>query len=249
MSPRTRKPIIEQGLKEARIVVAAICRRLRKVYGPVEPPEQGPVLDELIATVLSQNTSDRNSGPAYDELRRRFRDWDEVRRSPPARIAKAIRQAGLANRKAPRIKAILQRVYEQRGELSLEFLHELPTQEAKEYLGGFPGVGPKTVACVLLFACRKPVFPVDTHVHRLSQRIGLIGTRTNAVRAHEELARMVPPTRVLEFHIQLIRHGRTACTARKPQCLDCSLLDLCREGRRRLAAGELTQPVAARKLV
>lgn len=249
MNRRTRKPNIEQGLRHARAAVAVICRRLRKVYGPVEPPEPGPVLDELIATVLSQNTSDTNSGPAYDELRRRFRDWGEVRRASPARIAQAIRQAGLANRKAPRIKAILQRIHDDRGELSLEFLHELPTRKAREYLASFPGVGPKTVACVLLFACRKPVFPVDTHVHRLAQRIGLIGTRTNAGRAHEELARLVPPSRVLEFHLQLIRHGRTACTARKPQCLDCSLLDLCREGRRRLAAGELTQPVAARKLV
>lgn len=238
MNRRTRKPSNEQGLRHARAAVAVICRRLRKVYGPVEPPEQGPVLDELIATVLSQNTSDRNSGPAYDELRRRFRDWDEVRRASPARIAQAIRQAGLANRKAPRIKAILQRIYAERGQLSLEFLHDLPTREAEEYLASFPGVGPKTVACVLLFACRKPVFPVDTHVHRLAQRIGLIGMRTDAVRAHQELARMVPPSRVLEFHIQLIRHGRTACTARNPQCPDCPLLDLCREGRRRLAAGE-----------
>lgn len=237
------KPIVNQDQKPLRTTIAAICRRLGKVYGPVEPPEQWPVLDELIATVLSQNTSDANSGPAYDELRRRFRDWDEVRRAPPARIAKAIRQAGLANRKAPRIKAILQRIFEERGELSLEFLHALPTRQAQEYLAGFPGVGPKTVACVLLFACRKPVLPVDTHVHRLAQRIGLIGTRTDAVRAHEELARMVPPARVLEFHIQLIRHGRTACTARKPQCPDCPLLDLCREGRRKLAAGELAQVV------
>ncbi len=239
MNGRTRNPRDQQGSREARTAIAVICRRLRKVYGPVEPPEPWPVLDELIATVLSQNTSDTNSGPAYDELRRRFRDWEEVRRAPAARIAKAIRQAGLANRKAPRIKAILQRIFEERGELSLEFLHGLPTRQAEEYLAGFPGVGPKTVACVLLFACRKPVLPVDTHVHRLAQRIGLIGARTDAVRAQDELARWVPPARVLEFHIQLIRHGRTVCTARKPQCRDCPLLDMCREGLRRLAAGEL----------
>jgi len=224
---------------EMRAVVAGICRRLGKVYGPVEPPEQWPVLDELIATVLSQNTSDANSSAGYEELRRRFRDWDEVRRASPERIAGAIRQAGLANRKAPRIKAILQRVFEDRGELSLEFLRGLPARRAEEYLARFPGVGPKTVACVLLFACRKPVLPVDTHVHRLAQRIGLIGKRTSAERAHEELARLVPPKRVLEFHLQLIRHGRTVCGARKPQCPDCPLLDLCREGRRRLVAGEL----------
>jgi endonuclease-3 len=228
---------INAGRQAGRTVVAAICRRLRKVYGPVEPPKQWPVLDELIATVLSQTTSDTNSGPAYEELRRRFPDWDRVRQAPAARIAAAIRQAGLANQKAPRIKTILQRIYEQRGELSLEFLHGMPASEAEEYLASFPGVGPKTAACVLLFACRKPVLPVDTHVHRLAQRIGLIGPRTDAAKSHQELARMVPARQVLEFHIQLIRHGRTVCTARKPPCRDCSLLDLCREGRRRLRTG------------
>ena len=176
-------PINKQSLHKARTRVAKICRRLRKAYGRVEPPEQWPVLDELIATVLSQNTSDANSGPAYDELRRGFRDWDAVRRAPPAQIAKVIRRAGLANQKAPRIKAILQRIYEERGELSLEFLHDLPATDAEVYLVSFPGVGPKTAACVLLFACRKPVLPVDTHVHRLAQRIGLIGARTDAARA------------------------------------------------------------------
>lgn len=229
--------VVNTGRQAGRTAVAVICRRLRKVYGPVEWPEQGPVLDELIATVLSQNTSDTNSGPAYAELRRRFPDWDQVRQTPVARIAAAIRRAGLANQKALRIKAILQRINEQRGDLSLEFLHNVPVREAEEYLVSFPGVGPKTAACVLLFACRKPVLPVDTHVHRLAQRIGLIGPRTDAAKAHLELARMVPAGQVLEFHIQLIRHGRTVCTARKPQCRDCPLLDLCREGRQRLLAG------------
>ncbi len=223
--------------KSARAAVTAVCRRLRNVYGPVAWPEPWPVLDELVATVLSQNTSDSNSGPAFAELRRRFPDWDQVRRAPVARIAAAIRQAGLANRKAPRIKEILRRVYEERGELSLEFLHDLPAREAEDYLTSFQGVGPKTAACVLLFACRKPVLPVDTHVHRLAQRLGLIGPRTEAVRAQQELARLVPANQVLEFHIQLIRHGRAVCTARQPACPDCPLLDLCHEGRKRLLAG------------
>jgi endonuclease-3 len=109
-------------------------------------------------------------------------------------------------------------------------------------LTSFPGVGPKTAACVLLFACQKPVLPVDTHVHRVAQRIGLIGPRTDANRAHDLLAEMVPDDRVLEFHIQLIRHGRTVCVARRPQCRDCPLLDLCREGRRLLAAGAFQVP-------
>lgn len=218
--------------------VSAICRRLEKLYGLVEPPEPEPVLDELIATILSQNTSDVNSGAAFEELRRRFRHWDAVRRAPAARIAGAIRRAGLSNRKAPRIKAILRQIHEDRGELSLDFLCSLPTGRAMEYLSELPGVGPKTAACVLLFACRKPVLPVDTHVHRLGRRLGLIDQRTDAARAHQELARLVPPRLVLALHIQLIRHGRATCTARNPRCGDCPLLDVCPEGMRRLQAGE-----------
>jgi endonuclease-3 len=231
-----------QNASVPREKVLEVCRRLRAFYGPVEPPEQWPVLDELIATVLSQNTSDTNSGSAFDELRAKFADWDAVRRAPVARIAKAIRRAGLSRQKAPRIRNILQRIYEERGELSLEFLHGMPTSQAAEYLAGFPGVGPKTVACVLLFACRKPVLPVDTHVHRVSMRQGLIGPRVDAVRAHQELAALVPARRVLEFHIELIRHGRTLCLARNPKCQECPLLDLCPEGRKRHVGRVLNLP-------
>jgi len=211
-----------------------ICRRLQRVHGPVEAPARLPVLDELVAVILSQNTSDSNSGAAFDRLRDRFADWDAVRRAPVARIAEAIRQAGLANRKAPRIKAILQQIQRERGELSLDLLCCLPTAEAYAYLRRFPGVGPKTAACVLLFACGQPILPVDTHVHRLSRRLGLIGPRTGAERAHEELARQVPAPRVLDFHIQLIRHGRSICLARSPRCRECVLVDRCPEGHRRL---------------
>lgn len=216
--------------------VSAICRRLREFRGPVEPPPHWPVLDELIATILSQNTSDTNSDAAFEELRRRLPDWDAVRRAPVARIARAIRRAGLSNRKAPRIKAILQQVFDQRGELSLDFLCAMDTAAALDYLRGFSGVGPKTAACVLLFACRKPVLPVDTHVHRVSRRLGLIAPQTGAAKAHDELARLVPARLVLEFHIQLIRHGRKDCSARRPQCEECPILDLCPEGLKRLGA-------------
>jgi len=224
--------------KAGRRKVATICRRLGRVYGAVVAPERGPVLDELIATILSQNTSDANSHGAFEELCRRFGDWDAVRRAPVARIAGAIRRAGLANQKAPRIKAILKRIHAERGELSLDFLGSMPTPEAVAYLRGLDGVGPKTAACVLLFACRKPVLPVDTHVHRVSRRLGLIAPGTDAARAHQELAPLVPASRVLEFHVQLIRHGRTRCSARNPKCEDCPLVDLCREGPKRLLAGQ-----------
>lgn len=214
--------------------IATVIRRLAKVLGPVEPPDAWPVIDELVATILSQNTSDTNSDAAFTELKRRFPTWEAVRRAPTARIARAIRRAGLSNIKAPRIKAILQQIEDERGELSLEFVHAMGTQEAIEYLAGFAGVGPKTVACVLLFACRKPVLPVDTHVHRVSRRLELIGPKVDAVRAHRELARLVPEGQVLEFHILLVRHGRRTCRARNPKCEECVLVDLCPEGMRRL---------------
>lgn len=216
--------------KKPHTLVTSILRRLEQTFGPVEPPEQWPVLDELIATILSQNTTDSNSGAAFRELKRRFRNWDAARTAPVEAIAEAIRQAGLARQKAPRIQYILQHLHVERGELTLEFLHNCPLAEAAEYLRRFPGVGPKTAACVLLFACRKPILPVDTHVHRVSQRLGLIGAKTNEAQAHEELARLVPAEQVLDFHLQLIRHGRMMCRARKPGCEQCVLLNACPTG-------------------
>lgn len=132
--------------EEQRRKVATICRRLRRLHGPVEPPRRRPVLDALLRTILSQNTSDANSLAAFEELQRRFDDWDAVRRAPVARIAAAIRTAGLASRKAPRIKAILKKIHAERAEMSLEFLGAMPTREAVEYLTGLDGVGPKTAA-------------------------------------------------------------------------------------------------------
>ncbi len=216
--------------KPSRADINLILRRLERAYGPVEPPEQLRVLDELIATILSQNTTDSNSGAAFADLKSRFRDWKQVRTARVEEVADAIRIAGLANQKAPRIQTVLQRLHAERCELSLEFLHDWPLGEAVEYLRGFPGVGPKTAACVLLFACRKPILPVDTHVHRVSQRLRLIGPKTNEADAHEELASLVQSERVLDFHIQLIRHGRRVCSARNPGCSSCPLLDRCPEG-------------------
>jgi endonuclease-3 len=187
----------------------------------------------LVLTILSQNTTDANSSTAYAALRRRFPQWDSVRRAPVASIASAIRPAGLAQLKAPRIRAILREIHRTTGALSLEFLRDMPVADAAEYLARFEGVGPKTVACVLLFACGKPVLPVDTHVHRVSRRIGLIAAGTGAAEAHGELAAIVPRGSVLEFHVQLIRHGRRICAARRPACDECLLVDLCAEGRRR----------------
>jgi len=215
-------------------LVKVICRRLGKIYGPVEITRHWPPLDELIATILSQNTSNTNSHAAFEALREHFGDWQAVRKARVDSIVKAIQKGGLARRKAPRIKAILQQIHRRHGALSLDFLREMPSDEALEFLLSFPGVGPKTAACVLLFSCDRPILPVDTHVHRLTRRLGLIAEKCTAEKAHDELAEIVPPSKVLDFHIQLIRHGRTVCSARNPKCSGCALLDVCPDGRRRI---------------
>ncbi len=217
------------------ISIGELCRRLRRCHGRVAFPDPAPMLDVLVATLLSQNTTDVNSGAAFARLIRRFPAWDDVRRARVAAIAAAIRPAGLQQQKAARIKRILQALHARRGALSLEFLQARPPGESLAYLRAFPGVGPKTAACVLLFACRQPVLPVDTHVHRVSLRLGLVPPRTTAVRAHDLLAQLVPARRVLEFHLLLIRHGRKICHARRPQCRTCPLLNACPEGLRRLS--------------
>ena len=217
-----------------RLSIARLCRRLRVAHGAVEPWEKLPPLDELIATILSQNTSNANSDAAFARLKRRFPHWESVRTARTSSIAAAIRVAGLSRLKAPRIKAILEQLKLERGRLSLDFLCEMPDDEALAWLRKRKGVGPKTAACVLLFACSKPILPVNTQVHRVARRLGLIGPRTSAERAHELLAAIVPRKLVLDFHVLLIRHGRRICLPRKPRCTQCVLLDACPDGQRRL---------------
>jgi endonuclease-3 len=208
--------------------VRRLVQRLEATYGPRPWRRRRPGLEGLIRTILSQSTSDTNSGAAFDALHRRFEgDWDAVRRAPVRRIAAVIRSAGLANVKAGRIKTILKQIHRQRGELSLEFLARLPTAEACDYLGGFEGVGPKTVGCVLMFCFGMPVLPVDTHVHRLALRLGLVPPKTGAVAAHALLAPLVPDALVHPFHVLLIQHGRQVCRAQSPRCGDCVLRRMC----------------------
>lgn len=207
---------------------ALIIRRLMPRHGPVELPRRLDPLGEFVFTILSQSTADTNSRPAYEKLVDRFdNDWDRVRRARVTSIASAIRSAGLANQKAPRIKALLNRLHRQHGATTLDHIHELDDRQAVEYLTSFDGVGPKTAACVLMFACRRPVLPVDTHVHRLAIRLGLIEQRVSADAAHTVLQAKLRPHQVLDFHVLLIRHGRTICRARRPTCHDCPLLDRC----------------------
>jgi len=220
-----------------RLTTVEIVRRLRKVHGPVHPPRDLDPLGELIFTILSQSTADANSYPAYQALTERFPNWEAVRKAPVASIAQTIRRAGLSNQKAPRIKQILNEIYLERRRLSLDHLAEMTDAEAQTYLMSFAGVGPKTAACVLLFACARPVLPVDTHVHRLARRLALIGPRVGANQSHALLQAQVADRHVLDFHVLLVRHGRTICKALRPRCKECVLLDGCPTGKELIASG------------
>jgi len=205
---------------------------LRHTYGTPVREAAGDPLDELVQTILSQNTTDANSGAAFRRLKQQFPTWEAVAAARPEAIAAAIRGGGLANIKARRIRDILREIRHRRGQLSLDFLRDLTPAAATEFLRSFKGVGAKTAACVLLFACGMPVFPVDTHIHRVARRLGLIGERTDREAAHEELGRSVPADLTYPFHLLMIEHGRRVCHARRPECSICPLLRLCPTGRR-----------------
>ena len=204
-----------------------ILDRLEAAYGKAVLRTRRPALDELVLTILSQNTSDRNSDHAYQRMRERFPAWEDVRDAPEPELIDALRPGGLAVQKAPRIQAVLRDL----DRLDLEWLGDLPADEAMRWLVALPGVGPKTASCVLLFSLDVPVMPVDTHIHRIALRVGLVPPGTTADAAHALLTEMTPPERMLEAHLLLIRHGRTTCTARRPRCEECVLLDLCDYGR------------------
>ena len=219
--------------------IAEICDLLDGEYGrPDAKPRYGP-LDEFILTILSQNTSAINYTRAFTNLRERFGDWEDVRRASEAEIEDAIRPGGLGRIKAPRIKQALNDILEHAGGLSLDFLADMPSEEAREYLMRFDGVGIKTASCVLMFSLGRPVLPVDTHVHRISQRLGLIGRSVSAEVAHRELQAMVPDELVYSFHVGLVTHGRRTCRAQNPACDACVLLHMCVHGQSRLAQGRI----------
>lgn len=204
-----------------------VTAHLRDEYGRNAARAVRSPTDSLLATILSQHTADRNSGAAYRRLEARYQTWEEVAHADLRELADTIRVAGLANLKAVRIQAALQAIAAMRGDMDLSFLRELPLSEARDLLLSLPGVGPKTAACVLLFSCGLPALPVDTHVHRLARRLGLIGERDSAERAHDVLERMVPAEDVYDFHVNLVRHGRAVCHARNPQCGVCVLQQDC----------------------
>lgn len=206
----------------------AIATRLARAYGAAPTARHLPPIDELVLTILSQNTSDVNRDRAYADLRRALPRWSEVADAPSRSIARAIRRGGLSVTKAPRIRAALRSLRD--GGVDLDHpraLGAMADEALWELLVGLPGVGPKTAACVLLFSLDRPYFPVDTHVHRVSVRLGLVGERATAAAAQQALQEAVPPDLVYRLHMGLIRHGRAVCVARRPLCSECVLADLC----------------------
>lgn len=213
----------------------AILARLRERYGRPATRVHGAPVDELVLTVLSQNTNDRNRDVAYERLRERLPSWEAVRDAPVEEVEEAIRPGGLAVTKAPRIQRILEAISdtepppgERRAEaMDLSWLADAPLAEARDYLCELPGVGRKTAACVLLFAYGRHDVPVDTHVHRVGTRLGLFRPGASLEECHDEMLRLSAGGDPIEAHVALIRHGRRTCHARKPECGECVLRRTC----------------------
>jgi endonuclease-3 len=187
-----------------------------------------PPLDELVSTILSQNTNDRNRDTAFNNLLMQFPTWEAVRDASPEDVTNAIRSAGLAGQKGPRIQAILRAITKEHKNLDLDFLRELPLEEAREWLLRFKGVGPKTVAIVLCFSLGKPAFPVDTHIYRVTGRLGLRDPNMSVEKAHRYLEAIFQPEMYHSAHLNLIHLGREFCHPRNPECSTCPLNTLCR---------------------
>jgi endonuclease III len=206
--------------------VRRIRARLAELYGVPRMPPHGHPIAELICTVLSQSTNDRNRDIAYLRLRERFETWEAVRDAPVEEIEEAIRPGGISKVKSVRIQAILEAISE-RGELSLDWLPEAGVDAAREYLCSLPGVGRKTAACVLLFAYGLRDVPVDTHVSRVGTRLHLLEPSAPFDRLHDQMLAITPPGAELEFHVNLLRHGRRTCHAQRPACRACALRRMC----------------------
>lgn len=205
----------------------AVNKKLLDFYGYPQWRNPLPPLDELVSTILSQNTNDLNRDVAFNALKARFPSWEAVRDAPLRQVKSAIRSAGLSNQKAPRIQSALRSITKARGELSLEFLRALPAAEAKAWLRQFKGVGPKTAAIVLQFSLDKPAFPVDTHIYRVTGRLGLRPAGLNVEKAHHYFEKLFPSETYYAAHLNIIRLGREICIARKPRCPVCPLQNLC----------------------
>lgn len=207
---------------------------MTRIYGQRSWVSHRPPLDELILTILSQHTSDGNCARAFESLWGQFGSWRAIADAPVAEITNAIASGGLARLKAPRIKAILQRIRQDSNALSLDYLAEQPPEETRRWLIGLSGVGPKTAACVQLFSLGQPAMPVDTHVLRVSRRLGLVPPTADVDETQHQLERLLASDRdrIYSFHLNLIDHGRAVCRVRRPHCEQCPLADCCDAYRR-----------------
>jgi endonuclease-3 len=207
---------------------AEITHRLTEHYGELPFANKDP-MSMLVEILLSHRTYDAQTDAAYDNLLRCFGSWEAVRDAPVGEVQAAIENVNFPEVKAPRIQAVMRQITEERGSLNLDFLRDLPVSESTQWLNRFEGVGPKTTACVLLFSCQKPVLPVDTHVHRGSIRLGLIGKKVSADAAHTLLQALLPQDSrsIYNFHKALLRHGQRICVFDRPRCKQCILTDLC----------------------
>jgi len=204
-----------------------VHQKLIEAFG--EPTWRNPLppVDELVSTILSQNTNDVNRDRAFNSLREKFPTWEQVRDADTNEVIEAVRVAGLANQKGPRLQNVLRDITKERGSLDLSFLSDLPLEDARDWLTKFKGVGPKTAAIVLCFSLNRPAFPVDTHVYRVTGRIGLRPEKISVEQAHPYLEDVFPPETYYTAHLNIIRLGREVCAARKPNCPECPVHDLC----------------------
>lgn len=228
MPPARRAPQQKQpSLSALKRKALRAHETLLQAYGQPVWRNPLPAIDELVSTILSQNTNDINRDRAFEALRARFPSWEAVRDAPAAQVVAAIRPAGLANQKGPRLQAALRAITAERGSLNLEFLKDVPVGEARAWLTKFNGVGPKTAAIVLLFSLGRPAFPVDTHVHRVTGRIGLRPETMTADECHPHFETLLPPETYYAAHLNLIHHGREVCHAQRPECGRCVLRRMC----------------------
>ena len=214
-------------MKNLKIRAVKIHTTLLKAFGEPIWRDPLPAIDELVSTILSQNTNDVNRDRGFHALRAKLPTWESVRDAKAEDVIAAIRPAGLANQKGPRIQQVLRAITAERGSLNLDFLADLPIEEARSWLTKFNGVGPKTAAIVLCFSLNMPAFPVDTHIYRLSGRIGLRPEKMTVEQAHPHLESVFPPETYYAAHLNLIRLGREVCHARKPNCPKCPIIKLC----------------------
>ena len=202
-----------------------VLSHLVKANGKIEWASRYKPLDELIFTVLTQHTSDTNAEKAFEKLKKEIPIWEDVMKTPTKKIASLIHSGGLSNQKSIRIKKILETIFKEKKELKIDFLQDLSLEDARNWLMNLPGVGPKTAAVVLVLCFKKPAMPVDTHIYRVSKRLGLIGNVSNEI-AHKELEKIIPKNDRYDMHIQLITHGRNICKSQKPLCNQCNLRNL-----------------------